>query len=209
MGNDIRKIPPADLAILSNPAVIAINQDPQGSSASRIWMYSTDEIDENGRAAIQLWSGSLNSTTGGDYNDMVVLLINGNSQTTVLNATLADIFIDSGPRGTAPQVKMSWEVRDLWANRMSDEEAQAIISVSWATENATTGYNATTVGAGRYNATRTSYAEGIANGDPLLLGNVTNTVQPSGTITATIDPHGAAMFRLRALPTGTRKRDEL
>jgi alpha-galactosidase len=209
MGNDIRKVPPADLAILSNPAVIAVNQDPQGSSASRIWMYPTDEIDENGRAAIQLWSGSLNSTTGGEYNDMVVLLVNGNSQSTVLNATLADIFIDSGPRGTAPQVKMSWEVRDLWANRMSNDEAQAIISASSAAGNVTTGYNATTVGAGRYNATRTSYAEGIANSDPLLLGNITTTVQPSGTITAMVDPHGAAMFRLRALPTGTRKRDEL
>jgi alpha-galactosidase len=172
-------------------------------------MYPTDEIDENGRAGIQLWSGSLNSTTGGDYNDMVVLLVNGNSQSTVLNATLADIFIDSGPRGTAPQVKMSWEVRDLWANRMSNDEAQAIISASSAAGNVTTGYNATTVGAGKYNATRTSYAEGIANSDPLLLGNITTTVQPSGTITATVDPHGAAMFRLRALPTGTRKRDEL
>lgn len=209
MGNDIRKIPPTDLAILSNAAVIAINQDPQGSSASRIWMYNTDEVDTYGRAALQLWSGSLNSTTGGDFNDVVVLLINGNSQTTVMNATLADIFVDSGPRGTATQVKMSWEVRDLWANRMSSEEAQAIISGSSATGNATTGYNATTIGANRYNATKTSYAEGIANNDPLLLGNVTTTVGPSGTITATVDSHGAAMFRLRALPTGLKKRDEL
>jgi len=209
MGNDLRKVPPADLAILSNAAVIAVNQDPSGSSASRKWMYSTNEIDVDGRAAIQLWSGNLNSTTGGDYTDMVVLLINGNNKTTVMNATLADIFVDSGPSGTAPQVKMSWEVRDLWANRMSDDEAQAIISSSSDTGNATTGYNATTVGKGRYNATKTSYAEGLAQNDPILLGNVTTTVQPSGTIVATVDPHGAAMFRLRALPTATRRRDEL
>lgn len=157
-----------------------------------------------------MWSGNLESTTGGEQNDMVVLLINGNNARTVMNATLADIFIDNGPAGTAPQVKMSWEVRDLWANRMSNDEAQAIISSSSATANITTGYNATTVGAGgRYNATRTSYAEGLARKDSLLLGNITTTVQPSGTLTATVDPHGAAMFRLRAVSTGTAKRDEL
>ena len=136
---------------------------------------------------------------------MVVVLINGNNATTVMNATLADIFVDNGPAGTAAQVKIPWEVRDLWADRMSDSEAQAIISASSATGNDTTGYNGTTVGAGRYNATKTSYAEGLANKDPLLLGKVSTTVKPSGTIFATVAPHGAAMFRLRALPTGTKE----
>jgi alpha-galactosidase len=92
---------------------------------------------------------------------------------------------------------------------MSQGEAESIISASSATDNITTGWNATTVGSGRYNATKSSYANGLAQEDPLLLGNVTTTVQPSGAITATIDPHGVAMFRLRAVPTGTRKRDEL
>ena len=209
MGNDIRTIAPADLAILSNPAVIAVSQDPSGSSAARRWMYATNDTDVNGRAAIQMWSGSLESTTGGDQSDMVVMLINGNNNCTVMNATLADIFVDNGAAGTAPQVKLSWEVRDLWANRMSVEEAEAIIDASKAVGNATTGYNATTVGAGRYNATKTSYAAGLAMNNLLLLGEVSATVQPSGTITATVDPHGVALFRLRAVPTAMMKRDEL
>jgi alpha-galactosidase len=171
-------------------------------------MYSTSSSDAYGGSALQLWSGSLISTTGGTYNDMVVLLINGADETMIMNATLADIFIDSGPSGTAPQVQLSWEVRDLWANRMSESEAQAIIDASSAAGNATNGYNATNVGSGRYNATKTSYAQGLENNDALLLGNVTTTVTPSGTITATVDSHGAALFRLRALPTG-RKSDEL
>ncbi|PMD43670.1 glycoside hydrolase family 27 protein [Hyaloscypha variabilis F] len=208
LGNDIRIVPAKDLAILSNAAVIAVNQDPSGSSASRRWIYSTDSTDVYGGSAIQLWSGSLESTTGGTYSDMVVLLINGANESMVLNATLADIFIDSGASGTAPEVKLSWEVRDLWANRMSEAEAQAIIDASSATGNATNGYNATKVGSGRYNATKTSYAQGLQNNDALLLGNVTTTVGPSGTVTATVDSHGAALFRLRALP-GLRKRDEL
>lgn len=132
-----------------------------------------------------------------------------------MNATLADIFVDSGPLGTAPQVAVPWEVRDLWANRMSNAEAQAIIDSSAAAGNATTGYNATRVEVGgqrRYNATALSYRDGLkapANGS-LLLGNVTTTVLPSGTITAEVEAHGAAIFRLRAMPTGVkRKRDEL
>ncbi|KAH8600796.1 glycoside hydrolase family 27 protein [Bisporella sp. PMI_857] len=201
LGNDLRKMTAADLTIISNPAVIAINQDPAGSSASRRWMYSTNETDINGRAEIQMWSGRLTSTTGGTYSDYVVLLVNGNNKATELNATLADIFVDSGPRGTAPQVKISWEVRDLWTNRMSVEQGQAIISTNG------TG-NATTIIEERYNATKTSYAAGLAQKNEFLLGNVTTTVQPSGTIIAKVEPHGAALFRLRAIPTAL-KRDEL
>ena len=39
-------------------------------------------------------------------------------------------------------MKMSWEVRDLWANRMCDATVAVIIGNSTATGNATTGYNA-------------------------------------------------------------------
>jgi alpha-galactosidase len=210
MGNDIRTIAPADLAILSNAAVIAVNQDPSGSSASRRWIYGINGSDPFTGPSIQLWSGNLKSTTGGSQSDMVVLLINGGSETLLMNATLADIFIDNGPSGTAAQVKIPWEVRDLWANRMSDEEAAAIINDSSSVGNVTTGYNATQVGSGRYNATAMSYAEGLAGNSSLLLGNVTTTVMPSGTVTATVEAHGVAMFRLRALPTASmRKRDEL
>jgi alpha-galactosidase len=209
MGNDIRVIKPADLSILSNPAIIAVNQDPLGNSANRRWIWNTNQTDENFRSTIQMWSGNLNSTTGGTTNDMVVLLINGGNTTTTMNATLADIFIDNGPGGTAKQVKISWEVRDLWANRMSDEVAGWIIGNSTATGNATTGYNATTAGMdmGRYNATKTSYAQGLANKDDVLLGKVTTTVQPSGTITASVDPHGARVFRLRAVQSSSAKRE--
>jgi len=202
LGNDLREVPAADLAIISNAAVIAVNQDPNGSSASRRWIYTTNDTDVNGRAEIQMWSGGLKSTTGGDYNDEVVLLINGNNKAAIMNATLADIFVDSGTRGTAKQLKISWEVRDLWTNRMSNAEAASIISGNGTTSNST-GI------AQRYNATTTSYADGLARKNELLLGSVTTTVQPSGTIIATVAPHGAAMFRLRALPSAAKKRDEL
>jgi alpha-galactosidase len=205
MGNDLRIIAPQDLAILSNAAVIAVNQDPLGQSASRRWLYNGD----SGGSGIQLWSGNLKGTVHKDYNDYVVLLVNGNNNMTVMNATLNDIFSDSGPRGHAPQVGMSWEVRDLWTGRMSNETAQAIIDASAATSNTTQGYNTTNTSDGRYNSTATSYADGLAANNTILLGTVTTTIEPSGTLTAAVDRHGAAMFRLRAIPPGIRKRDEL
>lgn len=209
LGNDLRKIQPADLAIISNPAVIAVNQDPQGSSAARRWMYSTDATDKNGVATIQMWSGSLQSTTNSTTDDFVLLLINGGDTPLTMNATLADIFIDYGTAGTAKQVSMEWELRDLWANRMDNATAQAIITTSTATGNVTTGYNATRVGNGRYNATEMSYKDGLAAGRSELLGNLTGTVQPSGTVVADVEPHGVKMFRMRPVETGLRKRDEL
>lgn len=208
MGNDFSKVTNKTLSILTNAAVIAVNQDPLGSSAARRWYYDTDATDEYGRSSIQMWSGSLNSTTGGDYNDMVVVLINGQNASATLNATLADIFIDSGTGGKAPQVAMTWEVRDLWAGRLTDEEAQALIDTANATESGTgPASNATTK---LYNATRTSYAEGLAAKDEVLLGKVVGTVEPYGSLTADVDRHGAAMFRLRAVSTAAvRRREEL
>jgi alpha-galactosidase len=203
MGNDLSKIKPASLSILQNPAILAISQDPVGNAAVRRWMYSVNDTDNNGVGTIQMWSGYLNSTTGTDYNDMVIMLVNGGSKSRVLNATLVDIFVDNGPSGSAAQVGISWEVRDLWANRMSDADAATIIA------SADGETNVTAVTAGRYNATKTSYAEGLLNLDPLLLGNVTTTVAPSGTVTATVDAHGVAVLRLRAVPTAASKRDEL
>jgi alpha-galactosidase len=155
-----------------------------------------------------MWSGNLNSTTDTEYNYMVVVLVNGNNSTTTMNATLADIFVDSGTGGTAPQASMSWEVRDLWAYRMTDEEAQAVIDAANATMEGVVAapLNSTNV----YNATAVSYADGLEAKDELLLGKVTTTVAPQGTLTAEVERHGAAMFRLRVVPTDpVRKRTEL
>lgn len=211
MGNDFSKISNKTLSILTNAAAIAVNQDPLYSSAARRWYYETTDVDEYNRGSIQMWSGNLNSTTDSEWNDMVVVLVNGNNSPTTMNATLADIFVDSGTYGTAPQVDMSWEVRDLWGYRLTDEEAQSLIDAT----NATLSGNGTLVSANvtnLYNATATSYADGLEAKNELLLGKVVSTVAPQGTITATVDRHGAAMFRLRAVPTATaaaRKRTEL
>lgn len=208
MGNDFSKITNKTLSILTNAAAIAVNQDPLGSSAARRWYYDTDSVDQYGRGSIQMWSGSLNSTTDSEWNDMVVVLVNGQNTSATMNATLADIFIDSGTYGTAPQAALSWEVRDLWAYRLTDEEAQAIIDAANATESGSGVMgNATTT---LYNATQTSYADGLEAKNEQLLGKVVGTIEPHGSLTAEVDSHGVGMFRLRAVSTdAVRKRTEL
>lgn len=204
MGNDFSKINNKTLSILTNAAAIAVNQDPLGSSAARRWYYETDDVDEYGKSSIQMWSGSLNSTTDSEWNDMVVVLINSQNTTTTMNATLADIFEDQGAGGTAEQLDISWEVRDLWANRLTDEESQALIDVMVATESGSgVVSNATSK---LYNASATSYAAGLEAKNELLMGKVVGTIEPRGTFTADVERHGAAMFRLRALPTAATSR---
>ncbi len=171
-----------------------------------------------------MWSGSLTNTTNSTFSDEVVLLINGADTPLLMNASLADIFVDSGPKGTAKEVKISWEVRDLWVGRMNESQAAGIIGKCFFFThlspifgflstagcgikfNDYIGGNGTYVG---YNATKTSYREGLAARDPRLLGNVTTTVLPSGTVQATVPAHGAKMFRLRPIESAVKKRDEL
>jgi alpha-galactosidase len=99
MTNVMTDIDAPTLSILQNPAVLAISQDPTGSSVSRIWRNSVAD------GEIQLFSGSL---TGGDQ---VVVLLNGGSKAREMTATLEDIFWESGVAGTASQVRSAWRPR--------------------------------------------------------------------------------------------------
>lgn len=98
MTNVMTKIDGPTLSILQNTAVLAVSQDPQASSAVRIWRYFVDD------GEIQMHSGPL---SGGDQ---VVLLLNGGSKPRDMNATLNDIFWKNGPQTTASQAKSSWDV---------------------------------------------------------------------------------------------------
>ncbi|THH12158.1 hypothetical protein EW145_g192 [Phellinidium pouzarii] len=198
MGNDLRKITPSALSILSNPAVLAVSQDPGSSGAFRRWRYFVPDTDLYGQGEIQLWSASL---SGGDA---LVVLLNGGSAPREMNATLEDIFWNSGPGGTAPQVAQGWDVYDLWGNRMDNATATQIINAAnqTAASNSTSPSNATdpgTIGTQfRYNATAMGgYASGLAQNLSVLLGKKIGSVEPRGNLVATVPSHGVGMFRLR------------
>lgn len=182
MTNVMTKIDAATFSILQNPAVLAVSQDSAGSSAVRIWRYYVDDKDENGYGEIHLYSGSL---AGGDQ---VVVLLNAGSTDREMNATLVDIFWDSGVSGTATQVGQSWDVYDLWANRLDNTTAQAVIDGK-----TTPPYNLTSQG-----GAQAIYAKLPSATNKELMGSKVGTVKPSGTLKAFVKSHGVAMFRLRA-----------
>jgi alpha-galactosidase len=197
MGNDMSKLSARDLTILNNPAIIALSQDPLGQSAVRVYQYFVDDKDKYGQGEIQLWSGKL---AAGDY---VVILLNAGNNTRTMNATADEIFYDDGAEGTSAQARMAWSMHDLWANRMPEPVAQALIdgnSTQAASLNVTSYY---------YNATEMSYEDGLAKNDSLLLGKEVGTLQAKGTISVEVPRHGVMAYRLRKVGGGMRKRDEL
>ncbi|KAJ5437849.1 Alpha-galactosidase [Penicillium daleae] len=181
MTNVMTKIDGPTLSILQNTAVLAVSQDPQGSSAVRIWRYYVDG------GEIQMYSGPL---SGGDQ---IVLLLNAGTKARDMNATLNDIFWENGPEGTASQAKSSWDVYDLWAGRMSNDTANAIIQGG---ENATRPINMTSQG-----GASKVYSQVPLPTSNALMGSKVGTVKAGGRVTAHVQPHGVAMLRLRQIKT--------
>lgn len=189
-------------SILANPAVIAISQDSAGTAAVRIWKRPAD-VDEYEQGEQSLWVMSL---SGGDY---AIALLNAGNTSMEMSATLEDIFIDKATtgggatKGSLPS-SSGWDIYDLWANRMDDMTANAILQGN-ATMT-TSAANSTTV----YNATQTPYADGIKANSTALLGVKTSSVPAMGTVSAMVPRHGIALYRLRKQEAGSQsERDEL
>ncbi|KAL4898798.1 alpha-galactosidase/alpha-n-acetylgalactosaminidase [Aspergillus ambiguus] len=182
MTNVMTKIDAKTLSILQNPAVLAVSQDPLGSVAIRRWRYYVDDTDEFGKGEIQMYTGPL---SGGDQ---LVVLLNAGSKPREMNATLVDIFWADGPDGTASEIQKSWDIYDLWANRMSDDDAWAIIngtSSQGASMNGPTGYNLSAMG-----GFEKVYSETPTSSSKMLMGSKVGSVNPSGTVKAHVRPHG-------------------
>ncbi|MBE7180133.1 MAG: hypothetical protein INR71_02810 [Terriglobus roseus] len=197
MGTNVEKLTPANLAIYSNPAVIALNQDPSASSGARKWR----KVAADGSGETALWTRSLNNS------DTVIALVNAMDKTMTLNATLHDIFLDQSTAGSyapAPELSETWDVYDLWGNRMSDDEAATVLNGT--APQITASSNSTT----RYNATALSYADGLNANHTALFGAKVGSIQPGGHWSATLEKNSVGLYRLRQVPSGgSMKRDEL
>jgi alpha-galactosidase len=194
MGNDLRTLSPSALTILNNPAVIAINQDPEGRSVARIRRETNAPQDKYGIGEIQVWSGSL---AGGDQ---VVVFLNAAGKDQSISSSLEEIFLHDGPEGSAPQVSEEWEVYDLWANRMSDALAKEILD-------ADVQKAATLLGEAKwYNSTEISYKDGLKSRDERLMGKKIGAIAPGGTLTAKVKRHSVEMFRLKSVGSGGKRK---
>lgn len=188
IGADIRHLSPEALTILNNPAIIAINQDPLGRPATRIFRNTTVPKDRFGQGEFQIWSGPL---FGGDY---ILLLVNAADEEDIITARLEDIFVSDGPGGSAPQCTQTWSVHDLWATRMGNELAEQIINNTRSLERKVEDlYDSVSW----YNSTKTSYADGLRTLDPRLLGPKVGEIQAHGSWTTSVPRHAAKVYRLR------------
>ena len=194
IGTDVTSMSPSTYSIYTNPAIIALNQDPAGSPITRQWEYNVSDVDQYGLGTISMWSGSLYG------NNQAVILLNAGNTSRVMNATLADIFVDDGG-AISTEAQMSYDIYDLWANRMPNATANMIL-------NANSTMDATNVTSYYYNATETSYAKGLAMNDTRLMGVKVGSVNGLGTLTAEVPRHGVVAYRLKPQAVNM-KRDEL
>ncbi|KAK5046593.1 hypothetical protein LTR84_007354 [Exophiala bonariae] len=182
IGADLRKLSSTTLTILNNPAIIAVNQDPIGRSALRIFRDQEVKKDRYGQGEIQIWSGPLWP------HDQLVVFLNAADEDLEMTTNLNDIFVHLGPEGSAPQTKLEFDIYDLWADRMEDFKAEQILQGNnqykkdW------------------YNSTETPYKVGLQQGDVRLLGKRVGSIGPQhDALRAKVPRHGVRMFRLRNL----------
>jgi alpha-galactosidase len=192
MGNNLNTISAEDFAILINPAVLAISQDPAGSAIGRMYREQVSDKDRYGYGEIQVWQGRL------DNGDHVVAMINAGNTSRTISSSLVDIF---GGLSTSLLAQTSWDLFDVWGNQtvMPTSIAAQVLNGTMSMSNAT----------GYYNATETSFADGLAQNNTLLFGTHVGKVAAGGNIEADVPRHGIAMYRLRNAGSPVRKRDEL
>jgi alpha-galactosidase len=189
LGNDLRTMPASALTIINNPAILALSQDPHGRSITRVRRdVKGIAEDEWGMGELHIWSGLLHN------GDEVVIFLNAGGEDIEMHVTLAEIFISFGPGGSAPQVKSDWAVHDLWAHRMSEVTAEALIAATTDEERA-----AIFQAVDWYNATEMPYEEGVRNNDPRLFGAKIGVVEAGGILRAPVQRHAARIFRLRSI----------
>ncbi len=191
MGNKLDELSPEDFAILVNPAVLAISQDPSVSAVSRNVRQQVDDRDQYGFGEVQVWQGSLS------HGDQVVAFLNGGNNSRTMAYSLVDVFGGIRTNGNA---KKSWDLFDVWGNQtvMPVNIAAQVLNGTLSVGNAT----------GYYNASETTWAMGLNQSNPMLMGTPAGSVQAGGSLSAQVPRHGIQMWRLREASSSTR-RDEL
>jgi alpha-galactosidase len=182
-------MPASALSIINNPAILALSQDPHGRSVTRVRRDTLNvPKDEWGMGETHVWAGFLQN------GDQAVILLNAGGEDMDMSVSLAEIFIPFGPGGSAPHVQYDWAIHDLWANRMEQSTAEALLAAGSEAERAQLLQQADW-----YNATAKPYEQGLREGDPRLFGEKIGVVKAGGVLTANVKSHAARVFRLRRI----------
>jgi alpha-galactosidase len=195
LGHDLRVTDPKTLTIVNNPAILALSQDPMSRPALLVQRDVNVPKDKYGVGETQVWSGSL------AYGDHVVILLNmaGGQQT--ISVSLEEIFVRDGAGGIAPQIYHDWDVYDLWADRMSDKDAESILGATdqMARDLVFQRLN-------WYNSTEIPFSEGLKTRDARLMGKKVSLIHAQGTFEIDVPQHAARVFRLHNVNDSDMKR---
>ena len=183
------------LTIVNNPAILALSQDPVTKPALLVQRDVNVPKDRYGVGETHVWSGSL------AHGDQVVILLNMANEKQTISVSLEEIFVRDGAGGIAPQNYHDWDVYDLWADRMSDEDAQSILGAvdQSARELLFQRLN-------WYNSIKIPYSEGLRMRDPRLMGKKVRMIPAQGILEADVSRHAARVFRLRNVNDSSVKR---
>jgi alpha-galactosidase len=183
------------LNVVNNPAILALSQDPETKPALRVQRDLNVPKDRYGVGETQVWSGPLS------HGDQVVILLNMADENQTINVSLEEIFVRDGAGGIAPQNYHDWDVYDIWASRMSYEDAQSILDAA--------DQSAREQLFGQldwYNSTQMPYSEGLKKRDPRLMGKKVGVIPAQGILAAEVSRHAAQVFRLRNISDSNMKR---
>jgi alpha-galactosidase len=192
MGNKLYELSATDYAILTNPAILALSQDPNSGSIGRKFREEVDSRDQWGWGEIQVWSGSLS------HGDQVVVFLNVANSTQTFDVPLWKIF---GRPGNSNSLK-DWDMYDLWG-----ENVTIPVDVGAQILNGTIELSSTTQG--YYNASDLGWAEGLAQNDTRLMGAFEGTVSAGGTVSAEVASHDVKAWRFRPAGSSSTRKDEL
>ncbi|KAF8575957.1 glycoside hydrolase family 27 protein [Ramaria rubella] len=99
LGTDITNMTNETLTIITNDAIIAVNQDSAGAAANRIWKRPVSSGGD-----VSLWQGSLAN------NVFVIALLNTSPDSQTVDILMSDAFRDQGPVYEA----QPYNLFDLW-----------------------------------------------------------------------------------------------
>ncbi|KAJ3479182.1 hypothetical protein NLI96_g9236 [Meripilus lineatus] len=99
LGNDVTNMSADTLEIITNKAIIDINQDSAGSPANRRWKRSVQ-----GGGDLSLWSGSLVN------NRFIIALLNTSPSQQTVDVDFTDVFVDQGK----VYQHQAYSISDLW-----------------------------------------------------------------------------------------------
>jgi len=130
MGHDLLHMSNETWTILTNTAIIGINQDPNGQSGIRLWKRKLPEDGD-----LQLWRGDLANSS------FTVALMNTSPEEQVVDVPFEDVFRDLGKEWR----EATYTVYDLWAKDQKGEWGRCLGAMSGGIQGATVATHQTKV----------------------------------------------------------------